>query len=71
MKKVMSISLLVLFSFFLFVINSKANSAEPPMVWILVLGTYEHVEGVLIVDDVVIPGYIRQNRMETYIRFLL
>jgi hypothetical protein len=69
MKKVMSISLLVLFSFFLFVINSKANSAEPPMVWILVPGTYEHVEGVLIVDDVVIPGYIRQNKIETYIRF--
>ncbi|MBV1710157.1 MAG: hypothetical protein KMY54_09900, partial [Erysipelothrix sp.] len=69
MKKVMSISLLILFSFFLFVINSKANSAEPPMVWILVPGTYEHVEGVLIVDDVVIPGYIRQNKMETYIRF--
>lgn len=69
MKKFLTISLLVLFSFFLFVISSKANSAEPPMVWILVPGTYEHVEGVLIVDDVVIPGYIRQNRMETYIRF--
>ena len=69
MKKVMSISLLILFSFFLFVINSKANSAEPPMVWILVPGTYERAEGVLIIDSKVVPGYVTNNKMETYIRF--
>lgn len=69
MKKIMSIMFLILFSFFLFVINTKANSAEPPMVWILVPGTYERAEGVLIIDSKVIPGYVRSNKMETYIRF--
>jgi hypothetical protein len=69
MKKVLPVILLILFSFFLFVCNTKANSAEPPMVWILVPGTFERAEGVLIIDSKVVPGYVRSNKMETYIRF--
>jgi hypothetical protein len=69
MKKIMSIMFLIIFSFFLFVNNTKANSAEPPMVWILVPGTYERAEGVLIIDSRVVPGYVTSSKMETYIRF--
>jgi hypothetical protein len=39
------------------------------MVWILVPGTYERAEGVLIIDSKVVPGYVTNNKMETYIRF--
>jgi hypothetical protein len=53
----------------MFVSDTKANSAEPPMVWILIPGTYDHVDGVLVVDSIVIKGWANENKTETYIRF--
>ncbi len=69
MKKVLLIILLTLFSLFINTSNVRANAAEPPMVWILVPGTFEHVDGILIVDTMVIPGTVSENKIETYIRF--
>lgn len=69
MKKIVLIIFAILFSSLIFFTDTKANSAEPPMVWILIPGTYEHVDGVLVVDSIVIKGWANENKTETYIRF--
>ncbi len=69
MKKIVFIILFLFFSVWMSVADVSANAAEPPMVWIVVPGTYDHIDGVLIVDGYVIPGVVRNNKLETYIRF--
>lgn len=69
MKKIVMIGFFLFFSIWMSVTDVSANSAEPPMVWIVVPGTYDTVEGVLIVDSYVVPAIVRENKFETYIRF--
>ena len=69
MKKIMTVIFALLFSFLMFASDTKANSAEPPMVWILIPGTYDHIEGVLVVDSLVFKGWVNENKTESYIRF--
>lgn len=69
MKKHVIILFVLLFSLMMFVSDTKANSAEPPMVWILIPGTYDHIDGVLVVDSIVIKGWVNENKTESYIRF--
>lgn len=69
MKKFVIIIFVMFFSSMMFVSDTKANSAEPPMVWILIPGTYDHIEGVLVVDSLIIKGWVNENKTESYIRF--
>ena len=69
MKKIVMIVFAILFLSLMFASDTKANSAEPPMVWVLIPGTYDHIEGILVVDSMVIKGWVNENKTETYIRF--
>jgi hypothetical protein len=69
MKKFLSVFLMIIIFMFIRADHIKANSAEPPMLWILIPGTYDTIEGVLVVDSIVIHGWVNENKTESYIRF--
>jgi hypothetical protein len=69
MKKFLSVFFLIIIFMFIRSDHIKANSAEPPMLWILIPGTYDTIEGVLVVDSIVIHGWVNENKTESYIRF--
>lgn len=69
MKKIVITIIVILFFSVMFISDIKANSAEPPMVWVLIPGTYDHIDGVLVVDSIVIKGWVNENKTESYIRF--
>ena len=69
MKKIVFTIIVILFFSVMFISDIKANSAEPPMVWVLIPGTYDHIEGVLVVDSLVFKGWVNENKTESYIRF--
>jgi hypothetical protein len=69
MKKFLSVFLMIIIFMIIRADHIKANSAEPPMLWILIPGTYDTIEGVLVVDSIVIHGWVNENKTESYIRF--
>lgn len=47
----------------------SANSAEPPLVWILITRPTHTVDATLTIEGQVVQGYIRQESKVTFIRF--
>ncbi|HBS92184.1 MAG TPA: hypothetical protein DEA51_06915 [Erysipelotrichaceae bacterium] len=71
MKHVKMIGFILLLSLMMsgFMVNAKANSAEPPMLWILVSGEHKEMRGTLQIEEITVEGYPYASSFESYLRF--
>lgn len=71
MKQIKMSMLVLLLCFVIsgFVVDAKANSAEPPMLWILVSGEHKDLRGTLQIEELTIEGYPYTTSFESYLRF--
>lgn len=69
MKTKVLVVFIALFGMLLFPTQSQANSAEPPMITIIIEDVDLEAKAEMISDDLILTGHVEEVKTETYIRF--
>src|SRR5690554_4413087 len=69
MKIKLLIAAIAIIGFVLFPTQTQANSAEPPMITIIIEDVNLDANANMIIGDYVLEGHVQEIKIETYIRF--
>ncbi len=69
MKTKILVAFIALFGVLLFPTQSQANSAEPPMITIIIEDVDLEVKAEMISNDTTLTGHVEEVKIETYIKF--